>query len=133
MLFCLQRRVFFRATSESNMRLNCRLYTTLPVLKSFHIKLLDNKDPDCLSRRIAARKVHLERIQPLITNKTITFGAAIVKGVEQKMEGSILVVQAETEQAVIELLKKDEYAKQNVWDFSTLEIQQVKPLPIPNN
>ncbi|OMJ08393.1 hypothetical protein AYI69_g11082 [Smittium culicis] len=129
-----QRAVFaakpkFVATSRLNFSTSASPLTSD---RFFHVKIKDYTDLNCFERRMKVRDSHLKKLKPLLDNKTIVFGGALVSnngnGEATTMIGSVLVVRADTEANVRGILESDQYAKNNVWDMSTLEISEIKPI-----
>ncbi|OMJ24749.1 hypothetical protein AYI70_g1367 [Smittium culicis] len=129
-----QRAVFaakpkFVTATRSNFSTSTSLLTSD---KFFHVKIKDYTDLNCFERRMKVRDSHLKKLKPLLDNKTVVFGGALVgSGTNDStttMIGSVLVFRAETEANVRSILESDLYAKNNVWDMSTLEISEIKPI-----
>ncbi|KAI2032785.1 hypothetical protein LOZ47_005621 [Ophidiomyces ophidiicola] len=86
----------------------------------------DRKD-STLERRMAARDQHIGNLGPLIDSGLLKMGGAILKnhpkeGEAPPMNGSALVVSADTEEEIREALSNDIYAKTGVWDLNNIEI-----------
>ena len=74
----------------------------------------DGTDPEAPSRRLAVREKHLEGVQPSVASGILQVGGALLNK-EGTMIGSMMVLEAEDEEAVREFLKGDIYSKSNVW------------------
>jgi uncharacterized protein YciI len=74
----------------------------------------DGNDPDALSRRLAVREKHLEGTTPFAASGFLQVGGALLSK-EGTMVGSMMVLEADSEEAVWEFLKQDIYSKANVW------------------
>ncbi|OMJ07071.1 hypothetical protein AYI70_g9264 [Smittium culicis] len=99
--------------------------------KFYHVTIKDYTDSECIDRRMKVRETHLKELNTLIEKKTIVFaGALIGKGSKNTniMVGSAIVVRAENEKIAREILENDQFAKHNVWDMSTFEISEIKPV-----
>ncbi|KAI1925092.1 hypothetical protein LOZ58_005057 [Ophidiomyces ophidiicola] len=86
----------------------------------------DRKD-STLERRMAARDQHIGNLGPLIDSGLLKMGGAILKnhpkeGEAPPMNGSALIVSADTEEEIREALSNDVYAKTGVWDLNNIEI-----------
>jgi len=79
--------------------------------------------PDALERRLAVRPKHLENLNAIVAAGTIPFGGVMLS--EQPasadaplgFKGSVLAVVADTKEQVLEILKKDPYVENKVWDL----------------
>ncbi len=77
----------------------------------------DGKDDEAMNRRLATREQHIEEIQK---NKNFVFGTAILEN--EKMVGSIMVMDFENKNQLNEYLKNEIYIKRNVWqNIETIE------------
>ena len=80
----------------------------------------DYTDADALTRRLAVRQAHLDRM-----GVTKAEGGFVIAGAklneEGKMIGSMIVINAETEEAAREWAQNDPYLKGKVWE--TVDIQ----------
>ncbi|KAI1942903.1 hypothetical protein LOZ39_005705 [Ophidiomyces ophidiicola] len=99
----------------------------------------DRKD-STLERRMAARDQHIGNLGPLIDSGLLKMGGSIrgvpltdcpsgailknhpKEGEAPPMNGSALVVSADTEEEIREALSNDIYAKTGVWDLNNIEI-----------
>lgn len=70
----------------------------------------DGKDADAMNRRLSAREKHLKDIQK---NENFVFGTAILE--EEKMVGSVMVMDFENKNQVQDYLKNDAYTQGDVW------------------
>ncbi|KAK5074241.1 hypothetical protein LTR64_006614 [Lithohypha guttulata] len=83
--------------------------------------------PNALQNRLHARPAHLKNLTPRIEAGQVVFGGAMlskqpVEGESPDMVGSVMLVKAESEEEVKELLKNDEYTKQGAWDVENAKI-----------
>ncbi len=101
----------------------------LPKVKSGDWKLGGNKKPNQPTSEIHSRKIF--RVREL----TILYPSkpgALLKDVPKDDEvssldfwGSTLVINAESKEKVIEMLKNDAYGKANVWDWEKVRLARV--------
>ena len=83
--------------------------------------------PSALQNRLAARPAHLANLKPRIESGQVVFGGAMLgkqpgEGESPAMEGSVMLIKADTEEDVRELLRIDEYTKQGAWDVEKATI-----------
>ncbi|OJD12283.1 hypothetical protein AJ78_07095 [Emergomyces pasteurianus Ep9510] len=76
-----------------------------------------------LQKRIEVRNTHLANLTPIIDSGFIKLGGAMLEshpeeGQTPQMKGSMLLVVAESPEAVREQLSKDIYATSGVWDIN---------------
>ncbi|HBR70043.1 MAG TPA: hypothetical protein DEA55_11775 [Rhodospirillaceae bacterium] len=85
----------------------------------------DAKDDKALERRMAARDAHIAMIKEGVESGRNILGAAMLdeKGA---MNGSVMVLDFESREALDEWLKKEPYVTEKVWD----EIEVI-PCSIP--
>ena len=83
----------------------------------------DGSDPEALNRRMNARAAHFEMAKELKTNKNFVIGGAILDN-EGKMSGSMMVVQFETEDELVQWMKNEPYINGNVWQ--SIEVKPFK-------
>lgn len=87
--------------------------------------------PNALSARLAARAAHLSNLKPRIAAGQVVFGGAMLssqpeEGQTPPMTGSVLLVKADTEQEVWDLIRGDEYVKQGAWDVEKATVVAFK-------
>lgn len=80
-----------------------------------------------LAKRLAARPAHLAKLQPRIDAGQIVFGGATLsshpaEGEGFDMNGSVMLIRANSEDEVREIVLDDEYAKQGLWELKELKI-----------
>lgn len=80
-----------------------------------------------LATRLAARPAHLSKLQPRIDAGQIVFGGATLsshptEGEGPDMNGSVMLIRANSEDEVREVVLDDEYAKQGLWELKELKI-----------
>jgi uncharacterized protein len=83
--------------------------------------------PNSLQKRLAVRPKHLEKLKPHLESGDVVFGGATLSthpkdGEQPDMTGSCMLIKAESEEAVREWVKGDEYSKGEVWDFEKMQI-----------
>lgn len=82
---------------------------------------------DSLQKRLAVRPKHFEELTPHIEAGNIVFGGATLSrhpkdGETPDMNGSAMLIQAESEEAVREWLANDAYSKGGVWNVDAAKI-----------
>jgi len=97
--------------------------TDAPAKQSFVVWAPDY--PDALERRLAVRVQHSEGVKRLVAEGVIKLGAPMSDPTSDKMNGSLLVVEAESAAAVRAIIEKDVYWASNVWDKEKLEIRSI--------
>jgi len=80
-----------------------------------------------LDKRMEHRPAHVEAAKKMIADGTIISAGALIE--EDKMIGSTLLVNFETEDALDKWLENEPYVTGKVWDMETLQIAPVKLLP----
>ncbi|KAJ2822010.1 hypothetical protein IWW50_004404 [Coemansia erecta] len=91
--------------------------------RSFLVVIDDYTDADALSRRMAIRPTHLAEATNRRQAGVLVSGGAVLDSHESgKMIGSALVVNAETQEQVIELLKSDSYCTGKAWNIESARI-----------
>ncbi|KAH9983704.1 hypothetical protein BJV74DRAFT_776587 [Russula compacta] len=93
--------------------------------KTFVVWAPDYDAPDVLTRRLAVRPNHLENVRGLAANGFIKIGGPLSDAETEKFNGSLFVVEAESVAAVREVLEKDPYWINNVWDKEKVDIRLV--------
>ena len=83
--------------------------------------------PGALSKRLAVRPKHLEKITPRVKAGEVVFGGATLskqpeEGESPDMTGSFMLMKAESEEEVREFLEADEYTKGGAWDVKNAKI-----------
>ncbi|KAL9108645.1 MAG: hypothetical protein Q9227_006591 [Pyrenula ochraceoflavens] len=83
--------------------------------------------PSSLAKRLEVRNQHLKNITPHVDAKIVTLGGAMLaeqpkEGEQAKMEGSVMLVRANTREEVVERLKTDVYTTSGVWDMEKTQI-----------
>ncbi|OAL32796.1 hypothetical protein AYO20_07753 [Fonsecaea nubica] len=83
--------------------------------------------PNALDKRLAVRPQHLSALTPKIEAGIVVFGGATLskhpaEGETPDMTGSAMLIKANTEQEVKELLANDAYTKGGAWDVSKAQI-----------
>jgi uncharacterized protein YciI len=80
----------------------------------------DGTDAGALDRRMAARPVHLAGAKKLKAADQFVVGGAILNNAGQ-MEGSVMIVQFETEEQFREWYEQEPYITAGVW--KTIEVK----------
>lgn len=84
-------------------------------MSQFLILANDYKDENALTRRLAVREAHLQRVRIAKAGGAFIIGGAKLNE-DGNMYGSMLVVQFENEEAVHAWLKDDPYVTGKVWE-----------------
>ena len=90
----------------------------------FNIYALDHTDKEGLNRRMSARPAHIEGVKKLKENGNYVIGAALLDDAD-KMIGSNMIVQFETEAAFYDYLKTEPYVTGVVWGNITIRKTRV--------
>lgn len=106
-----------------------RTFSTTPNMSTSNkewLAIIPDK-PDSLQKRLAARPLHLEKVQPRVKVGQVVLGGATLD--EQPtvdgtpaMNGSVMIFKADTEEEVRTLIENDEYTKNDVWDIEKMKI-----------
>jgi uncharacterized protein YciI len=80
-----------------------------------------------LQKRLAVRPKHFDGLTPHIKSGSVVFGGATLskqpkEGETPDMNGSAMLIKAESEEAVREWLANDAYAKGGVWNVDEAKI-----------
>jgi len=75
----------------------------------------DATDPDAPARRAAVRERHLEGIRPLAQDGRLQVGGALLDD-QGVMRGSMMLIEAEDEASLRDLLDRDVYTREGVWE-----------------
>ncbi len=90
-------------------------HVNIQAMPQFLILAIDYTDPDALKRRLSVREEHLKRMRrEKAEGHFITGGAKLNE--ENKMCGSMLVVQLENIETVKQWLQEDPYITGKVWE-----------------
>jgi uncharacterized protein YciI len=81
--------------------------------------------------RAEARPIHLREIQPLVDAKVAVMGGALLSRISRSGEapavnGSVMMVQMESVDAVRQRLENDIYHKMAIWDLDKAQIILIK-------
>ncbi|KAI0261987.1 hypothetical protein BC834DRAFT_829480 [Gloeopeniophorella convolvens] len=104
--------------------------STATTKQTFVVWAPDYADDGALARRLAVRPAHAEGIHKGVADGFIKYAGPThapdspADG-EKKLNGSLLVVEAESAAAVRAALEKDPYWDGNVWDKERLEIKGI--------
>lgn len=79
----------------------------------------DGQDADAPARRAAARQAHLDGAAVLKSDGRLVTGGALLDD-EQKMIGSMLLLDVESEEEARRLMEDDAYSRQGVWQELTV-------------
>ncbi len=86
----------------------------------FVITAKDGTDPEALARRMAVRPFHLAGASKLKENNNFVIGGATLDK-DGSMNGSIMIVQFENEEALKQYMNNEPYITENVWQ--QIEVQ----------
>ncbi|KAB8216844.1 hypothetical protein BDV33DRAFT_206973 [Aspergillus novoparasiticus] len=83
--------------------------------------------PGSLQKRLEVRNQHLEGVKPFVQNGSIVCGGGTLEshpapGETPPFNGSALIVVAENEAEVRELISNDIYTRSGVWDVEKAQI-----------
>lgn len=100
-----------------------RVFSTCSKMSKEYIAIIKDK-PNALSKRMDIRSTHLENIKPLFASQKITVGGAFASehNTTPDFKGSILSFQADSKKEVLEILNRDVYNENGVWDLNNVEI-----------
>ena len=90
----------------------------------FNIYALDHTDSDALNRRMAVRPKHLEGVKKLKESGNFIIGGALLDDAN-KMIGSTMILQFETEAEFYAYLKNEPYVLGVVWGNTTIRKMRV--------
>jgi len=82
---------------------------------------LDGDDPEAKQRRLAARPKHIEMGDALLADGNLWYGAALF-GDDGQMNGSMYLIDFESEDKLHEWLSKEPYIIGDVW--KTVEVRK---------
>jgi uncharacterized protein len=86
----------------------------------------DGKDDGALSRRLAVREQHLALGDQLVTEGKLLFASAILDS-DEKMIGSMLVLELPSRAAVDAWLATEPYVTGDVWQEIEIRLAKVSP------
>ncbi|KAK4496355.1 hypothetical protein PRZ48_012335 [Zasmidium cellare] len=84
-----------------------------------------------LEKRMEIRPQHLEAVKPKVASGLVTLGGAtldepVKEGQPMKINGSAMIVEADTEAEVRKVIESDIYYTEGVWDASKVQILPFK-------
>ncbi|MFA7570517.1 MAG: YciI family protein [Sulfurimonadaceae bacterium] len=82
---------------------------------------------DALERRMEARPAHVKATQSLMKSGKIITACAMIE--EEKMVGSTVITNFDTEEEFEAWLSNEPYVKGNVWNMEEIQIVDVKVMP----
>jgi len=82
---------------------------------------------DALEKRLNARDAHLNGAKKLIDEGKIINAGALIE--DEKMVGSTLYINFETEDDIHQWLAQEPYVVDEVWNMDTFHLMPVKLLP----
>ncbi|KLJ06031.1 hypothetical protein EMPG_10557 [Blastomyces silverae] len=115
---------YLPATFSCSHITNHRNMTSTAKAKNEYMVIVPDKE-GALQKRIEVRSAHLANLQPILDSGFLKLGGAMLEshpeeGQTPPMKGSMLVVVAESPEAVREQLSKDIYATSGVWDIDNV-------------
>ncbi len=93
-------------------------------MNQYLITAYDYADPDAFQRRMNVRPHHLDGAKDLKTNGNYVIGGAILND-EDKMIGSVMILQFETEEELKKWEQNEVYITQKIW-----ETYDIKPFRV---
>lgn len=82
-----------------------------------------------VNKRLAVRAQHLSKVLAAVALGIMTSGGAVFKDLSKlSFLGSAFTLRAESREKVLEFLRSDVYAKQDVWDFDNVVIHPYQPV-----
>ncbi|QVM08869.1 hypothetical protein D8B26_003542 [Coccidioides posadasii str. Silveira] len=80
-----------------------------------------------LEKRMGFRDAHISNLGPIIESGFLKMGGAVLShhpknGEAPPMKGSALIVQADSEEEIRDILAKDVYATSGVWDLDNVKV-----------
>ncbi|KAL7750634.1 hypothetical protein RI367_003976 [Sorochytrium milnesiophthora] len=113
-----------------NRRVASSLFsTTSATSQIFLVVAHDYSDPDALSRRMAVRQRHLDRLHEYKIRGYIGKGGALLAdetAAKPKMIGSFFLVDFPNQEEVQQFVDEDPYIEGRVWDKSRVQIMPIK-------
>jgi uncharacterized protein YciI len=92
-------------------------------MKQYVITAYDFTDADALQRRMNVRPHHLDKVRELKENNNYIAGGAILNA-EDKMIGSVMIVQFESDEQMEAWKNSDPYVTERVWE--TIDVKPFK-------
>ncbi|THH20525.1 hypothetical protein EUX98_g8561 [Antrodiella citrinella] len=110
--------------------------STAPAKHQFVVWAPDYTDSEALNRRLAVRPQHIQKVIENIKAGIIKTGGVTISPEtylteSKRMNGSMLIVEAESVDAVKQLVAEDVYWSGNVWDKEKIVISPFAPAQIP--
>ncbi|OCH91838.1 hypothetical protein OBBRIDRAFT_727996, partial [Obba rivulosa] len=103
--------------------------TGSPTLHKFVVYAPDKTDPDTPGHREAFKEAHMKAACDYINNGVFKLGGALLSddsfgspNAKQVMVGSLIVIEAESLQAVKDIVTKDPFYTSGKWDLEKLAI-----------
>ncbi|KAF4567781.1 hypothetical protein EYR36_011407 [Pleurotus pulmonarius] len=88
----------------------------------------DMTDGEATQRRFAVRPQHLEKVAPLIQSRVLITPESIAEGAEKKPQGSLLIFEADSLEEVNQIIERDIYFTEKVWDADKIMILPFLPV-----
>ncbi|KAL5342532.1 hypothetical protein BJX70DRAFT_394747 [Aspergillus crustosus] len=83
--------------------------------------------PNAQEKRLAVRAGHLANVKPLVAAGKVVVGGAMfhahpAEGETPSFKGSTLIILADKEEEVWEIIRNDVYVKNGVWDLDAAQV-----------
>ncbi|KAJ8059847.1 hypothetical protein OCU04_011477 [Sclerotinia nivalis] len=123
------------SSSYPAVRLNSRKMSsaaaTTPAAEKFEWLVVLPDNEGALERRVSVRPKHFEGLKTGLESGFWKMGGAFLSEPPNgdsplKFQGSCMIALASSKEEIIEVLKKDIYAENDVWDFSKIQIYPFK-------
>jgi uncharacterized protein YciI len=82
---------------------------------TFLVHAFDFTDAEALNRRLAARETHISGAKSMHEKGELVLAGAMLSP-DEKMIGSVVIIEMESLEAVENWLRNEVYVQQNVWD-----------------
>ncbi len=92
-------------------------------MRQYLIIARDGTDPKALERRMSARPAHFDTARNLKANNNFIIGGAILNDAGN-MIGSMMIVQFETEDELVQWMRNEPYINADVWQ--SIEVKPFK-------
>ncbi|KAK2625071.1 hypothetical protein QTJ16_005440 [Diplocarpon rosae] len=121
----------FPTSKIPTARKSIRAMTSASAPEKFEWLVIMPDQPGKLAKRMEVRPDHFEGLKAGVDRGFWKMGGALLEEVPKdgdglKIQGSAMVALASSKEEVIEQLKADTYARNEVWDFSKIQIYPFK-------
>lgn len=80
------------------------------------------------NKRLDFRPAHLKKLPELVKSGFVTSAGPFFKDNGVDFAGSMYTIEAESKEAVMDVLQRDVYAKEKVWDLNNVVIHPFLPV-----